>query len=371
MARKSTVRKKSTNSKNKNLSLTTKISNKVRQKYVFIFIVLFAFVGVYALLQANAKPKFSEDPKDVVFAYYDSRPTMIEQKDSQITYESYSASNIVLADGTVLCDDGNSAGDVRTGKLGYGIVKKLVSETEELKLNTLPRSISGDVTAPQVGDHEGFLVTINGEKQAFEVHKDGIKPDKLAKLQQKIAKLCEQTDKTNKRNENSFNVPGKKVTAETGFLNKIANVIVPKVSACCAPTQQNATLANDQAARTTKRRSSLRLASLPRKACMDEAAYHHAKRMAEQDNLHHNPNMVNEMLYICYKEGLRDNNWTMMGENVGKVANNDSAALFNAYVNSPGHRANLDSRSARYMGHGAYKNLNNGITYHTYLIAAW
>ena len=69
-----------------------------------------------------------------------------------------------------------------------------------------------------------------------------------------------------------------------------------------------------------------------------------AMTQAVKNLLHHNPNLVAGV----QAHGSAD--WRRVAENVGRGWNPDS--LFNAYMNSPGHRANILDRDTRYLGIG-------------------
>jgi uncharacterized protein YkwD len=69
-----------------------------------------------------------------------------------------------------------------------------------------------------------------------------------------------------------------------------------------------------------------------------------AYTQAASNTMKHNPNLVAD------SERHGSPNWTHLAENVGKAYAPDS--LFTAYMNSPGHRANILSTSVRYLGMG-------------------
>jgi uncharacterized protein YkwD len=65
---------------------------------------------------------------------------------------------------------------------------------------------------------------------------------------------------------------------------------------------------------------------------------------AASNTMKHNPNLVAD----AERHGSPD--WTRVAENVGKAYTPDS--LFSAYMNSPGHRANILHTGLRYLGIG-------------------
>jgi len=79
--------------------------------------------------------------------------------------------------------------------------------------------------------------------------------------------------------------------------------------------------------------------------------------MASQRVLAHNGNLGNAL------ESHGSRLWTEYDENVGYIARTEGAKrLFNAYMNSPEHRANILDSSARYIGSwtkiGGHKRFN-------------
>lgn len=102
----------------------------------------------------------------------------------------------------------------------------------------------------------------------------------------------------------------------------------------------------DQVNRINSARASAGNGSLQHIECLNAIAEGWTKKMADAGRISHNPNLGNEVTYACNKS------WSLLGENVG--VGYDSAGLFNAFMASPAHKANvLDSRFVK-VGLGAY-----------------
>jgi uncharacterized protein YkwD len=71
-----------------------------------------------------------------------------------------------------------------------------------------------------------------------------------------------------------------------------------------------------------------------------------ASHLASAQTLAHNPDLQHDL----ETHGSAD--WTSYGENVGEAPSNNADALFQAYMNSPEHRANILSADFRYVGVG-------------------
>jgi len=68
------------------------------------------------------------------------------------------------------------------------------------------------------------------------------------------------------------------------------------------------------------------------------------EHLAAAQALSHNPNLAAQL------ESHGSPNWTSYGENVGMGPTSSAQTLFNAYMNSPEHRANILGASYRYLG---------------------
>lgn len=82
-----------------------------------------------------------------------------------------------------------------------------------------------------------------------------------------------------------------------------------------------------------------------------------AWRLADAQRLWHNPSLVHDV--AAAGAGA----WTMIAENVGFGPAQQPHTLFEAYMHSPEHRANILDRSARYVGVGVVER--DGLAYNT------
>ena len=131
-------------------------------------------------------------------------------------------------------------------------------------------------------------------------------------------------------------------TLVLGLLGALALVAVPLTQvahASASATYEKAVYANTDAQRVKHDRVKLRLSR-----CLDDFAERQARRMAEQQRLYHQN--LGPILRKC--------NLRMVGENVAYGYPTGKAAV-NAWMRSPGHRANLLEKSFRLDGVGAVK----------------
>jgi uncharacterized protein YkwD len=84
-----------------------------------------------------------------------------------------------------------------------------------------------------------------------------------------------------------------------------------------------------------------------------KVAHAWAKHLAATGVLEHNPSLAARVGKICP-------NWTAIGENVGVVYGNSANTLFQAYMHSPEHRANILDKSYRQVGIATVKTTVNG-----------
>jgi uncharacterized protein YkwD len=99
-------------------------------------------------------------------------------------------------------------------------------------------------------------------------------------------------------------------------------------------------------------RVSIGLAPLTRSNCMDTAARKWAQWMAVQDKLHHSP------IATIVEAECGTGWWAILGENVGVGGNSES--IFQAFMNSPGHRANILRSEYQRAGVGAFRYTKPG-----------
>lgn len=374
---------RSTVSRRKSKKSNLNLINTVKNSRVLMFVLIFAIVGAALAIRSLAQSDLPAGDKTIVAAYYSSKPTVIraDKETGEFTYDSYTASQLVLADGTLLCDDGNSEGTVTTGKLPRGQTAKLQKEIKDLGVDTVSDVVGDDSRVARVSNNEGFVLASRKKVKAIEVLKGAGKPDKLVKMQEKIQKACEKaTDKVQRGSTPEFTIPTSSASADQTILNRLANAFSPKVSAVPPPPVYIKTAHADNIANLVNNyRASNGRARLTKSACMNEVAFLHAKRMAEQDKIFHNQNLLNEMYWVCYKEGLRGNNpptappsnWSFMTENVGVGWGADGADIFGGYKNSAAHNNNMLSPYANRIGSGSYQNSVSGKYFHVNIFAAW
>lgn len=105
-------------------------------------------------------------------------------------------------------------------------------------------------------------------------------------------------------------------------------------------------------------RHSAGLAALAVAGGTTEVARSWAAHIAAANALSHNPDLISEL------QSHGSANWTFAAENVGFGPANNADDVFQAYMNSPEHRANILASRARYLGVGAVAG-RNGAEFNT------
>lgn len=377
MARTTKTSKKRASVSKKSTKSSVSVATGWRNPRVVLFALMFAFIGVFALLKINAQRNLPARSSDIVAAFIDSRPTTINKENpSKTVYESYSASYMVLADGSLICDTGNIEGTVTTGTLSRGQLMKLHGELKDLDLGTLPNEISATGNDTHISTFEGFVFADADSISAYSVFEDGQKPDKLAKMQAKILKTCDIATKREERGKTKeFTIPSSQknaTKADQSALQRIARALAPKATA--APAAGAGQVVDEYTQKHQRDavayvRGLSGLPQLRREGCLDIVAGQQAKRMIDRNYLHHNTNLGGEVDFWCKDANKVSYRWTWLGENVGKGYSTES--IFNAYWASPGHKANILSRTPNRIGTYAYKRTSDGMIFTVTVFAKW
>jgi hypothetical protein len=102
----------------------------------------------------------------------------------------------------------------------------------------------------------------------------------------------------------------------------------------------------DQVNRINGQRAAIGRGSLKHIECLNTVAELWTKKMVDRGGISHNPSLANEVQYVC------GGAWSILGENVGVGYSSDG--IFTAFMNSPGHKANIIDGRFTKVGTGAY-----------------
>ncbi len=319
-----------------------------RDSKALIFVLLFGVVGVALLIRSFAQSDYPTDGSSIVAAYVQEAPTVASQENGVVTYQSSAATYLVLGDGSLQCDNGNTAGDVAVGKLSQNDLKKLHNDLVNLGLNSVPHE-TGATASARVNNSEDFVLASGGSTSGYAVNKGAAKPDKLAKMQAKVLAACAKATAAAKRGKTNHVKPPKLSDAMPASLfEHISQVLSPSVEAL--PAANGSTIdkatADDQYNSINYTRASKGLKLLSRQGCLDNIAYAQAQAMANSGSIYHDPTLGDDVTRNC-------GSWTYAGENVG--SGSSSSQIFQAFVASSQHLANILNTRYKYVGTGAYK----------------
>jgi|GEM_PF-3851494 len=375
-------------------TVKTKRSKKIttnqplNKTQLVISLAVFAVFGAVLLSRSFADGGLPVSSNELLTSYVKTNPTNVTHDIANDTYNviSISEAYAVRGDGTLQCDAGTGS-QLTEGKLPANILKGLNSEVAALDINDAPASALTDTKA--VVGNELYVLSTKNEIITKSVKKDTAKPDKLAKMQDKIVKICQKyaTKQGARGNRKEFKKPDRRSSQkQTSMLDNLVSFLNQKAEATASTVYPPAGftletgLANDQRAKTNNYRASRGLPSLTQKFCLDTVAANWAIEIAKAGTLSHNPQIGANMAQFCGGEGFKyntantnkqdgSNTWQSISENVGMAGNSDQ--LFAAYVASPTHNANLLNTNAKCQGHGAYRNPTNGLYYHVFVSASW
>lgn len=133
-----------------------------------------------------------------------------------------------------------------------------------------------------------------------------------------------------------------------GLIGALALIAVPLTQTAQASANQR--FENSVFDLTNKKRNKVDLVSLRGSKCVDSFAERHAKRMAEEQRMYHQ--QLKPIMEAC--------KLSMAGENVAYGYPTGKATLL-AWMDSPGHRANILNPSFTRLGIGIVRSENRGL----------
>lgn len=132
-------------------------------------------------------------------------------------------------------------------------------------------------------------------------------------------------------------------TVALSLLGATALIAVPLTQVAQAASASS-TLEHSVHMNTDNQRVMHDRAILKKRICIDDFAERHARRMATEQRMYHQD--LGPILKAC--------KLSMVGENVA-YGYSTGKSVVNAWMNSPGHRANILNKDYRIDGVGAYK----------------
>lgn len=340
-----------------------------------IFALFFAIIGTILLLKSFAQDN-NLPPKDndIVAAYVSEKPTrVIRDAAGKDIYESYSATYLVLSDGTLLCDNGNSEGNVNTASIGRGQVRKIQADIANIDLSKVPAESPAVNGGTRINIFEGYAFFDHGRAKGFAVYEGGTKSDKLFKMQEKILKACSQAVQKQPRGKTKkYNLPrlSAGIDLNQTITQKLASKAFPKVHAYCS--NANCNLVEDTNAENfvhyivNTERINRGRQPLSRNGCLNYIAQSWTRSMAITGYLTHNDSLNSQIVATCHT-----NPWAWAENIAYQSSSRDPAETMSRWFSSAGHYGNIVNPSFRYTGIGVFVNTATGLRWYTQTFANW
>lgn len=363
---------KSSKKSNKNLNFYQKLSKRSK----IIGLVIFALVATAIIggsfAATNNKNTNQEQFEEVILSVSDEKPLVITREpNGKIVHQSRGKSIEITASGVAYCTpDGD--GNVKVVNVTQEDIDKVKAESTKVSTNNkVETSVTPEVEVGggkklQISDtnNSGDLKTIDSDKS---VNKEIV--NNAEKLLDQVC-LKEGRDVQSKDlptfvPEKSRPIQNSKKRSFLGLNDKVyAGGEPAALPALDTPTEDS------QFKLINNARQSNGLALLGRSECITKAARIWSYNMALVNTLYHS------QLQPMVERECGSGWWSKIGENVGKIGAgpNQSEAVFDAYMKSPGHRANILDPVYQRVGVGAYtyKHPSNpsSLSWTTHMFAA-
>lgn len=146
--------------------------------------------------------------------------------------------------------------------------------------------------------------------------------------------------------------PGPAVLAVATLLGVVACALLPENGRDPVPLPSGARMESSaeelHLRRLNQHRAEENLSPLERLDCLDQVARDWTARMAADDWFEHNPELVDEVSRACSPRV-----WRRVGENI--AVGPDADRMFDGWLDSPGHRANIENEAFRHVGIAAVR----------------
>lgn len=353
--------------KKKKITLTQKYKNLSKGRKI-VFILLFVAIGTLIVGNSFARQttdyKLDQPTELSVLSLSDNKPTVIS-KDSRgkVSYESRSKSVNITTEGMVYCTPEDN-GQIKIARITSRQLSKLLDEVTRTGID--PKDTLQADEATVISNTKMLQVSLDNDPVKVATNRS--KPSaKFKQIENTIQQLCKNAQEVIPDNAVPVFTPSSDVIEidppSTGFN------LISKVSAggeAPAGPQFNAAVEDDQIRLINHERKIRGIGLLGKSNCLTTAARKWSRHMALVNNLYHS------QLQQSVESECGTGWWRKIGENVGK--SQDSAGVFQAYMNSPGHRANILDNTFQRVGVGAayYKHPSSSwtILWTTQLFAA-
>lgn len=347
---------------NKNKKNTNKKNNdklNLSRKQIYIVAAIFvALVGSLALggtfAQAeNNDYRLKSGVEQTTLSLTNEKPTTASRDASgKVSYSSRGKSIDVTVTGKIYCTPEDS-GQVKVANISQEQLQSALSQIRNNQATQSKTEVDG--AKANIGNSKGIMVSGNSTGGPTNITSDNAATE-VNSVEAELDKICKNATQIVPADQvpafvpNTVNIKDVKKPKKRNILR---SSLVPSADAYAytnsAEPEITPAVEEDQVARINYERAIRGIPQMGKSDCLTRAARSWARVMAISNYLRHSE-------YV----GLVDaecgpNWWSKLGENVGYApqATLESYNVFQAYMNSPGHRANILDPSFQRVGVGA------------------
>lgn len=256
---------------------------------------------------------------------------------------------LATAQGDLYCKDTDN--ELHKSAIGAGVVKALTKSTVT-DLNDVKTTEASSLATD--GRGKSLFVT-DGQTYAVATVAPGKQGNKFNALINRIKTKCQASAATITADQLPvFNLPT--VNSSNGTVVSKLDLLTLAGIARAATIVRYAVDEDVQYYMINLTRNNYKVTpALARKACIDKVSINWSLWMATVDHLSHNPNFVAQVSQSCGPM------WTSQGENVGVAS--DSLGVFNAFMASPAHKADILQPKFKQVGIGSARGTYGRYTY--------
>ncbi len=361
-----------TNAKKKSKKVTKKISNKNsifswKRVIILVAIVLVGSVAVFAFAEQQPSGVIGKKRSQgkLEASYVQSKPVSVEKSvDGSVKVLSNGRSIFLSKEGSLYCTPENSDATT-TLKVSMQEYAKVRTSFKSSKIDTVKSETTQNQTV-QLGSYKSIATDSNGSQKDVKVFENNSETPEFKSAVSSLEALCAKAvTPIPNIDVPSFapadpNTPAPPVSSRSSIGQKVAGAITPKVSALYGstldPNFENIIRTKIDGVRAANGR-----AKLNRSPCLDNAAREYSSFMAQNNFFaHSDKSFYGSILFL--PEKYCGTLYGTVGENVGK--NGTADTMFTAYMNSPGHAANILG-DWTFMGIGTHIQAGTNVPFNT------
>lgn len=370
MATKNTKNKSKTTVKARVGGSKSVASPRLKWLYLLIFVLIFAYLG-HRVFFAKAEGPVPSGASEIV-AQYDlplQQWIATKQPDGSVTNALPAGEIIVTGDGTLYC---NTSGDgsVTVSNIGLGVVKQIYDGLNGADVRSLAASQNGHQPDYSTTDPATTAtLVVHGNNDEWALTNVGDTTGVFSKAANLLQQRCSVAPKQNRVNTLPDFTDVNAAQDGSNSVSWLSRTLFTPAEALSV--SYNSTETSTMTSDVNNYRKNHGVAALSGNACLYSYAYTSTtnrgagpwtRSMALKQALSHDPNLGSEVNHCS------SGNWTTYGQNVGYAGSVSS--LFNAYLNSAEHKANILDKSYNRWG-DAVDDDSNGLRWNTQSFAHW